>query len=60
MVPPALYHLLQRALLAPDAAVGAHMAALSIRRFDLLDTFSYPRILTLETQALAAGFPHLA
>ena len=59
-VPPALHRQLQAALLAPGVAVQAHMAALSIRRFDLLDDVCYARILSLETQALAAGYPHLA
>ncbi|MEW7849904.1 PhnD/SsuA/transferrin family substrate-binding protein [Massilia aurea] len=59
-VPPALHRQLQTALLAPGVAVQAHMGALSIRHFDLLDDVSYARILSLETQALAAGYPHLA
>jgi ABC-type phosphate/phosphonate transport system substrate-binding protein len=58
-VPPYLYRQLQTALLTPGPA-AAHMAALSISRFEAIDDASYARILALEAQALAAGYPDLA
>jgi ABC-type phosphate/phosphonate transport system substrate-binding protein len=59
-VPQALHLRLQKALLAPAAPVAQVMAALSIRGFQVLDDASYARILALESQALAHGYPQLA
>ncbi len=59
-VPEALRLQLQAALLAPDARLAQHMAALSITRFVAYDDARYARILSLESQAMAGGYPRLA
>ena len=58
-VPDALHRQLQSALLAPGARAAALMAALSIRRFEAVGEAAYTRILALEAQAIADGYPVL-
>lgn len=58
-VPEDLYRLLRSALLTPGAASRARMAQLAIDRFEALGDADYVRILALETQARAHGYPQL-
>ncbi|WP_026355109.1 phosphate/phosphite/phosphonate ABC transporter substrate-binding protein [Massilia niastensis] len=59
-VPEALILRLRAALLKPEAPTARLMALLSISGFQAVDDAGYARILALESQALARGYPQLA
>ena len=59
-LPHELFQRLRAALLAPGAPTVQLMDALFISGFQAYDNASYARILALESQALAHGYPQLA
>lgn len=59
-VPEALRLQLRAALLAPGAALAGRMVELSITGFAAYEDARYARILSLESQAMAGGYPRLA
>lgn len=58
-VPDALFKQMQAALLAPGPLAAVQMAALSITGFHALGDAHYARILALEAEAVAYGYPQL-
>jgi ABC-type phosphate/phosphonate transport system substrate-binding protein len=58
--PPELLARLRQALIAPGIALAARMRTLHIDAFSPVGDAEYKRILRLETEARAAGYPSLA
>jgi len=59
-VPEALRQRLRRILLQPGSDMAGLLPALSVRRFAPCEDADYARVLALETEAQALGYPRLA